>query len=385
MKIGIFSDAFFPQLNGVVVYTIELVNYLASKGHKVYLIVPKCDNKDIKLKIDLGVEIIKIRGFKMKFYPDFKFTNLLSHKLLRFLKNKLDIINFQTPFTIGLDAILLGKITKTPIVGTFHTFIGAEEYMQHLPKFSNLIINKNLAWKYICKFYNLCQLIISPSEYTKKEIVENGVKNKVFVLRNAIDFSNYKNLKSPIKVNKDSLVYVGRIATEKNLNKLLEAFYIVTKNISTAKLYLAGCGPQFEEVKQKSKILGIEKKVIMLGRVENTIIKETDFLSQFKAFVTMSNTENQPITIIEAMRKGLPIIAPNAKGITEMITRNGFLVEPDDTDKMAEAIMKILKDKKLFNKFGKQSFENSKLYESEANFNILENKFKTLAEGKFKK
>lgn len=378
MKIAIFTDAFFPQINGVVVYSVELVNYLASKGHEVVLVVPKCDDKDIKLKINPNVKIIKIPGIKMSFYPDFKFTNLLDVKLLSFFKERPDLINFQTPFTMGFKGIMLSKILRVPLAGTFHTFIGTEEYMKHLPKFSKKILSKKTAWRYIRRFYNPCNLIISPSIYTKKELIKNGIKPKIEVVNIGINFANYASKQSKINVKKNSFVFVGRIAHEKNIIKLLQAFDKLLKNKPNSYLYMIGDGPQFKEIKNVILSLGIKKNVFMLGRIDNNIIRKTNLLSKFKAFVTMSNTENQPVTLIEAMRKGLPLLCPKSRGIVEMVSGNGILTEPNNISGMADAMVKILSDKKLQLKYSKKSIENSKKYNSDVSLKKLEEVFNSL-------
>jgi 1,2-diacylglycerol 3-alpha-glucosyltransferase len=384
MKIAIFSDAFFPQINGVVVYTIELANYLSQKGHKVYLIVPNCKDRDIKLKLNSNIELVKIAGIRMKFYPDFKFTNLISTKLLKiFAKNKIDIINFQTPFTTAINALGIAKLKRIPIVGTFHTFIADPDYLKHLPLWMQKLVRPRIAWEYLKLFYNPCDLIISPSKHTKEELLKNKIKDKIDVVNIGINFNEYENNEfnsyeekfKNLKVKSNSFVYVGRIANEKNIEKLIRGFNLLLRNNNDCYLYLVGDGPQFKEVKNLIKYFSLEKNVFLLGRIENMVIRKTNFLSKFKAFVTMSNTENQPVTLIEAMAKGLPLIGANSKGITEMINGNGYLVEPDNIEDFADKMLELILDDKKREKFSKKSLINSKQYSGEKNFKLIEEKF----------
>ncbi|MFW6230767.1 MAG: glycosyltransferase family 4 protein, partial [Nanoarchaeota archaeon] len=127
-------------------------------------------------------------------------------------------------------------------------------------------------------------------------------------------------------------------------------------------LYCIGDGPSEKEMKAHVKGQGLAENIHFLGRIENDELLGTDLLSKHLAFVTMSNTENQPMTIIEAMHKRLPIIGPRSRGITELINENGILVNPDDTKQLAEALLKMKTDASMQKKMGKQSYDDSMKY-----------------------
>lgn len=377
MKIIIFTDSFYPLNSGVVTYTINIANILTSKGHKIILFVPKPKEKIHPYKqLSKKVKIYYFKGIPAFFYPTFKITNILSFKDIKLLKKiNPDILYFQTPFTLGLKAIILSKIIKKPVVGIFHTHLASEEYLSLLGELSKKINLKKISWNYLKYFYNNCSVVISPSKYMMKELKKNKIKSKIVIINNFIDKNILENKNYTLKVNKNSFVYVGRISKEKNIKLLIDAFKnVVAKRDSY--LYIIGDGPEYTNIKNYIINNNLSDRIIMTGNIDNNIILKTNFLTKFYAFVTMSNSEVQPISIIEAMAKGIPIIAPKSRGITEMITTNGILIKRNSTKEMADAIIKIIDNKKLREKMSKESLKIfNKKYNSEESIKKLEKTF----------
>ena len=192
MKIAIFTDSFIPQINGVVTSTINLAKGLADKGNKVFIIAPKY--KNIKEFNYPSIQVKRVPGIPALFYEEFKFTYFFSIKLLKYLKKeKIDIIHFQTPLTLGAQAIILSRRLKVPLVGTFHTFFMDPEYLKHI-KINNKLVQK-LAWFYARMYYNKCNLITCPSEVAKEEIISNGLIKTIKVISNGIDTKFFDNSK----------------------------------------------------------------------------------------------------------------------------------------------------------------------------------------------
>ena len=128
----------------------------------------------------------------------------------------------------------------------------------------------------------------------------------------------------------------------KNQKLLIEAFRIMP-NYKNFKLICLGDGPLLNEVKSLSEKYELSNNVFFLGAVSNV----SDYLSQSKVFVLSSKNEGIPVSILEAMNHGLPIIAPNIGGIPDFVSsKNGILFEVDNKDDLSMAMSSIIADNK---------------------------------------
>ncbi|MFA6088257.1 MAG: glycosyltransferase [Candidatus Woesearchaeota archaeon] len=367
MRIAIFTDVFLPQINGVVTATLSLAKGLADKGHKVYIVAPSYEiDKEFSYK---NIKVKRISSIPAFFYEDFKIASPINFELVAYLKkNKIELIHFQVPMTVGMHAIILSKYLNLPIVGTFHTFFADPEYLKHI-KITNSFVQK-LAWKYSNFFYNKCDIITCPSEVTKKEIEAQNVKPEIRVVSNGIDASIFDNSKSKTikaKYNKKGklLLYVGRIAHEKNIVYLLECMKKVFQEENSAKLLIVGGGPQFKEVKEKIKKLNITNNVILLGKIDHSDLVKSGIFGACDIFVTASKTETQGITMLEAQANGIVCVCVAEKATVELIENgvNGFLVKDKDKKEFSNSVLKLLRNKKTYELLRKNTLETIKKHD----------------------
>jgi 1,2-diacylglycerol 3-alpha-glucosyltransferase len=366
MKIAIFSDAFYPVVSGVVTYVETITKELSYKGHQIYLFIPKSEDKRLKeLIYKKNIKIFQYSGIDVPKNPGFKFTSILSFKDIKIFKEiNPDIVFYQTPMTLGLKAILLSKIFNKPFVGVFHTRIAEKDTLSNIIKLNKKINLEKAAWALVKYFYKDCDAIISPSEDIKKELKQHKINKNIIVINNFIDTSKLDNKTSKINIKQNSFVYFGRISYEKNLFCLIESFKLALTKNKSLNLYFIGDGPILNDLKNFVKTNNLNKNVYFLGKIDREILLKTDLLTKFIAIVTMSNSEVQPLTLIEAMFKGLPILGPNSEGIKELVKSNGILVKRNSTKEMANAMLKISADKKLQKNLSLNSLKISKNYES---------------------
>lgn len=382
MKIVIFTDAFIPQYNGIVTTTISLVKGLADKGHKIYIIAPKYKNfKEFEYS---NVKVIRVISIPAGFYPDFKLTNFFSPNIFRFLKKeKVDIIHFQTPLTLGIQAVILSKVLKVPLVGTYHTFIADEQYLKHIKLDYKKV--KELAWKYSKLYYNRCDLITCPTEIAKKELLKNSFNEPIKAISNGIDpkiFDNSKSkqIKNKYNPNGNLLLFVGRIAHEKNVLYLLRCFKLIVRKMPETKLFLIGDGPQMKEVKRKIKQLDLSKNIILTGRIDHDKLAKSGIFGACDLFITASTTETQGITMLEAQANGIVSLGIDEGGTKDLIKNNynGFLIENNNKEDFVDKVVLLLKDKKLYRKMKKNTLKEIKKHNMRNVIDIWEEEYKQL-------
>lgn len=397
LNIAIFTDSFFPMRDGIVTSTISLIKGLSDRGHKIYVIAPK--HRGIKEFSYPNVTVKRVRGIPALFYPGFKFTSPISMKLILYLKKKnIDIIHFQTPVSLGIQAIFTAKILKKPLIGTFHTFINDEEYIKHIG--INFKFLQNFTNGYLRNYYNRCDLITCPSESARKELLKINFTKPIEVISNGIDLlqfdnSNYKKFMKKYKLRGKTLLFVGRIAYEKNIGYLLDCFKLVIKKIPEIRLLLIGGGPQMTEIKELVKELDLSEEVIFVGKMEHSKLIKSGVFKVGNIFVTASKTETQGITVLEAQANGMVCVAMDARGTKDLIKNgfNGYLVKDGDKKGFAKRIIDLFENKKLYNRMKKNTLKEVRKHN--INFvigqwenlysRVIKNKEKLLLKNRIKK
>lgn len=367
MRVCLFTDSFLPYISGVSSAVYNQANELARRGHEVSIFHPRPHRKDHGKPVAGLAPQVKVFGLPLSVptfnIPKLRFAvPLFIYTYRRLLKAPPDLIHVHTEFGCGLEGLLLGGWRKVPVVGTFHTFFAEPDYLKqfHIPNFA---FTRKAMWKYSVAFFNRCAHIVSPSRSVKEHLVERGLSTSATVLSNGIERVRLRPraeidaLRASLGIDGFAFVYVGRVSPEKSLHVALEAFKRTLSANPQAKFALIGNGPADEAVDAKIRALGIQDSVIRLGRVERDRLMAENFPRLGDAFVTASKTENQPVSILEAMAFGLPLVGPRAKGIPELIQhgRNGLLFDADDVEGMARAMTRVMQDGALRQSMGEAS------------------------------
>ncbi len=279
-----------------------------------------------------------------------KFDFLWSLRLARLiLEKKVDILHSHL-----LDANFYGSIaslfTKTPHVATEH---GNIHYLN---------LNKKVVFKYL--FINkFSEKIVAVSNFTAqklKKIIKNG--KKISVIYNGIDLTPFNRKESREKIlqkiginKKDAVIAicVANYYAIKGHRFLIDAFYSIKNKIPNLYILCFGKGDLMEKLIKKVKDLKIEDRFLIMGFRDNIykILMASDI------FVLPSLSEAFPISILEAMGAGLPVIATEVGGIPEIIEngKSGFIIRPKDVDELADKIFILAKDKNLRENMGQYS------------------------------
>ncbi len=391
MKIAVFTDAFLPQVNGVVSYIIDIANELVSKGHKVVVFAPK-PKRGVKISPkDFSFKIVFLPSLPTFLYPDVRMTIPALPKILLYLRKfGADVIHVQDPLTVGTEGLTAGKILNIPTVITFHTFFMDEEMLKIL-KIRKKVVDliNNPLWKLTVYYHNLADVVICPSEIAREELVLHGLKVPIKVIHNGINLSKIKILSKNARAKKrqklgvfpnDKLaIFVGRISVDKSIEVLIKAFKKVADKIKESKLLLVGDGPDMGRLRKLVEDLNLSDTVFFLGRLPRESIIQGGILSIADVFVTASKIENQSIAILEALASGLPIIGVNMRGNPELVDdKTGILVEADNEQKLAEAIVEFFSNDKLAGILKRGAISTSKKYDLSESVSLLEKTYQSL-------
>lgn len=174
-------------------------------------------------------------------------------------------------------------------------------------------------------------------------------QSKITTIYNGVEPS-LKHVQNRSQTTRIKVVCVARLSPQKNIACLLKA---IAASEAKPELILVGDGVQRRELEATAFRLGLESRVDFLGERKNV----EDFLCEADVFVLSSNWEGLPISVLEAMRAELPIVATRVGGLSEVVRdgQNGYLVERDDFEGMAKAIDKLAFDPVSRKRLGHES------------------------------
>lgn len=382
MKIAIFSDTFPTQINGVANVVYQSAKNLADLGHSVMVFtVVKKDESNLYLK-PKNFTVVTLPSLSSSLiYPDSRFTIPIGISLHHLRKFKPDIIHAHIPFAVGWEAVIASKILKVPLVGTHHTFF--DHYLKHVKM--DYSWGKIFSWKYTVGYYNRCDLILSPSQSLADALKAQDIKKPVQVLQNSIDTNFFKpadnselkdTLKNKLGLSKPSLVFMGRISYEKSIDQIIQSFALLLKKMPKLNLMIIGDGPEKENLEKLTKKMGIQKNIIFTGYLFGEKLVEA--LQANDIFITASKSENMPLSVLESMATGLPIIAVNEKGLAEIIKDNvnGYFAKTDNPGDIAQKTLMLLCDTERLKIFSEASRNLALDYSHEKVTHLLENIYK---------
>lgn len=371
MRIAYFTDTFLPQVNGVATALANQASELGARGHSILIFTPKLDNiKREKFKAQ-NVQVVHLPTVSASLYPEFKMGIFGLPKVIKYLiLFKPDIIHLHTPLTVGMDAVAAARFFKKPLVGTVHIYFTDSNYLGWLKYRLAIKIADQLIQRVAKFMFNQCDLILVPSKTLMKELGRNGLKKPVSYLPNGVSLEQLKTLsvtekeeiKKKMGLKEKVVLHFGRLSHEKNIDLLIKSFHLLAQKHQNISLLIIGDGPTKEKLVKLVKKLGIEKMVTFTGFIDHQLLMSSGLLSVADVFATASTMENNPMAVLEAMMFGLPIVGVKQAGLIELVSSNGFLVQPDDIDSLAEKIEEILFDEKSVSKMGKESLEQIKPY-----------------------
>jgi glycosyltransferase involved in cell wall biosynthesis len=346
MNILFISDVFFPRVNGVSTSINTFATELRALGHQVTLIAPSYTDEDKQEEW-----IVRVPSHKIYFDPEDRLMNFGKLKaLLPWIRDKhFDVIHIHTPFTAHYVGIHFGKKLDIPVVETYHTFF--EDYLHHYLPFIPQFISRKLARTISRRQCNAVDGIVSPSKPMLDVLKQYGIKTPAEVVATGLDDSSFASvdgehfrMSHDIPLTQPMLLFVGRVAHEKNIGFLLEMHVELIKNHPDALLVITGEGPAEESIKQSIEKLGISNKVRMIGYLD----RGHELIACYKAadiFVFASKSETQGLVLLEAMAQGTAVVAIAELGTKSiLIEGEGVLIAKDDINDFADKVSALLSD-----------------------------------------
>ena len=372
MRIGIFTETYEPYISGLVTSEIMLKNALEKQGHEVYVVTANLES--FKYEYDEKKRVLKIPGIPTGIY-DSRLSSIYPVRAVNKIKSwNLDVIHSQTEFAIGTFARIFAKQYNIPLVHTYHTMY--EDYIYYITKGYFEKSSKKLL-EYFTRFY--CETtateLIVPTNKTYRlfkekykfekniNIIPTGIEVERFFKEN-IKKNDSIELKKTLKIDKKDfvLLFVGRLAEEKNVEFLIKCHKRITQKHKNIKLLIVGDGPGKEEYEEYTKKLGLNNNIIFTGK---TAWGEIPYYYHIaNVFVTASKTETQGLTIIEAMASNVVPVCMRDEAFQSMVTEelNGLFFETEE--EYINSILRLFKNREELEKLSKQARIQAETYSS---------------------
>jgi 1,2-diacylglycerol 3-alpha-glucosyltransferase len=360
------SDVYFPRVNGVSTSIHTFRNQLAPLGHESWLIAPAYGS-------DSSGEpgIFRVPSHKVLFDPEDRRMQLRS--ILQYLpqlrRGQFDLIHIQTPFVAHYAGVLLSRRLGLPRVETYHTLF--EEYLYHYVPFVPKSWMRALARRFSRNQCNNLDALVVPSGAVLEVLRTYGVSVPIEIIPTGIELDQLAGgdgaafrARHGIATGRPTLVHVGRVAFEKNIDFLLRVLVSVRHRVPDVLLVIAGEGPARKHLRRLAVRLGIEESVLFVGYQE----RKQALLDCYRAgdvFVFASHTETQGLVLLEAMALGVPVVAPAIMGTRDIVgPGKGALVSSLDEGEFTSKVVALLTDQALRERLGLEAQDFARKWEA---------------------
>jgi glycosyltransferase involved in cell wall biosynthesis len=351
-------------MNGVVVSIETFRKELIKRGHRVFVIAPKPYDKNYH---EEDPYVFRVPSITTIFKKDYPFGLPYFTEIPKIIPDMhLDIIHVQHSHMVGRFGRRLAKKYKIPTIYTYHTLLA--EYAHYSPIFQGLV--EKILISESTNFANTIDQVIAPSQTIKDLIIGYGVKTPIEVLATGIPIKEYghsdqKEIRKKYQIDPNSkiLIYVGRLAEEKNISFLLKAYQKIHLKFPATHLILVGGGEDEKSIKNLAKDLKLEN----ITWTEALPKPETNkVFGAGDIFLMPSLTDTQAIVVVEAMASGLPCVVIDKFGPAEIVEeeKSGFKIKVGDINSFVDTTVKLLKDNMLRNEMSKNAVMRAKEYDS---------------------
>lgn len=362
MNVGIFTETYYPQINGVVTSIRALEKELNNQGHKVYIFTTTHPDASP------APRVFRVPSMPFWSMPSHRVAFTFSPKILKVIKDlNLDIIHTQTEFPMGLLGKTAAKFFNIPTVHTYHTMY--EDYVHYILK--GYVVTPKMAKEFSKIFCNGAEAVIAPAQKVYDVLRDYGVTRDIEIIPTGIDLKPFKksdlddnSLKNEYGLlNSKIVLSVGRLGKEKSTDVIINAMPELLEKLPNTKLLIVGDGPYKNFLEEIVSKLNINNSVVFAGQQPWKDVPK--FYHIADVFVTASTTETQGLTYSEAMAAETPIVAKQDNCINGLL-KDGInsRIFSQDTD-LSNILYETLIDEKNAVRFAKQAFEDVQSFSSE--------------------
>lgn len=325
LRIAVVTETYPPEVNGVAMTLGRLVNGLQVRNHQVQLIRPRQNDGDqpqptatLSEHLQRGIALPRYEGLKMGLPAKAALTRLWT-------RQRPDVVQIATEGPLGWSALAAANKLRLPVASDFHT--NFHSYSSHY----GFGLLRRAIVAYLRKFHNKAAVTLVPTEGIRRELLAHGYEN-IEIIGRGVDTQLFHpgrrdaalRAQWGVGENETAVLYVGRLAAEKNLSLVFGAFDAMHQAHPATRLVLVGDGPErasWQAKRPDAVFCGTQ-----IGEALATHYASGD------VFLFPSLTETWGNVTIEAMASGLAVVAYDCAAAEEIIRHgeNGLKVAPED-------------------------------------------------------
>ena len=362
MRVLFVSDVYFPRVNGVSTSIRTFREDLLSCEVETCLVAPGYERRaaasaaDVVTAADVADDERIVRVPARSVPGDREDRRMQWRALTRTLDglqgSGFDLVHVQTPFLAHYAGVRFARRANIPCVATYHTFF--EEYLHHYLPVLPHSLGAYLARSFTRSQCAAVQALIAPSEPMRAVLAAYGVTTPIRVIPTGLPADRFRvgdgrafRASAGIAPERPLVIYIGRVAYEKNIGFLVRMFAQVQRAVPAALLVIAGEGPARMALQAQVTALGLGPHVHFAGY----LARDSGLLDCYAAadvFVFASRTETQGLVLLEAMAQGAPVVSTAALGTRSiLLPGSGALVVPEQADEFAAAVVRVLREPSL--------------------------------------
>lgn len=370
MHVLYVSDVYFPRVNGVSTSIHTFRADLATLGVATTLVAPEYPAAKPR---DDDAHLLRVRSGAVPRDPEDRRMHrgalraVLESPALR----DVELVHIQTPFIAHYAGVRAARRLGVPVIATYHTFF--EEYLHHYVPVLPRAWGRALARTFTRSQCAAVDGLVAPSEPMREALLEYGVATPIHVLPTGLPESRMRpgdgarfRERYGIETGTPLLLFVGRVAHEKNIEFLVRMHAQLRRAQPDALLLIAGEGPARESLALLAQRLGTSDSVRFIGYLD----RNSELLDCYAAgdlFVFASRTETQGLVLLEAMAQGTPVVSTAELGTRSILTAgSGSVVLPESEDAFVGAITALLADPAERQRLGALARQHARRWSSAA-------------------
>ena len=344
MIIGIFTDTFYPEVNGVATSCLNLYQELQRRGHTVHVYAPKCKGWE-EFQSDT-VHYLESKQFILLKDRNVALPGMGT--IRQALDMHFDVVHTNSEFIVGFLGTYIARHTGCVRIHTYHTVW--EDYTYYITHGIGDNTAKNFAKRYSEWWCDRFDRVIVPTAKTENLLRQYGVETPIDIIPSGMDLRRFAPEKHSaeeraatraecgIPEGKRVLLNIGRLAKEKNLEKILRVFPELHRRLPDVQLVIIGEGPLKQTLQEQAETLGVADSVSIVGA------KPWEKIDRYYAigdvFVSASHSETQGLTYIEAAASGLCVCAVDDPCLLGVF-RDGVsaVLSGDSDEQLLESLM----------------------------------------------
>lgn len=356
LTIVIAADTYPPDVNGAAMFCYRLATEMHARGHRVHVLAARGNKGKTFTEIRDEAIVHRLESHSVPTHEYFRIVfpwevNKQIDKLLSEIKP--DVVHAQSHYMIGQRTIDWAKKNKVRSVATNHFMPENLDPFLPFPRWFKRIVAHN-SWKDMGKIFGRANAVTTPTPLAAKAMRERAKLANVLPLSNGIEAGNYELAPGEqiIKNDYPTILFVGRLAVEKNINELIEALPLM-RQVPDAIIEIVGGGEQRSHLEKIADDLQIRDRVRFLGHVSDEELRLAYL--RCDVFCQPGTAELQSLVTLEALSASKPVVLANAMALPHLVDEgvNGYMFKPGDREDLARKLDQILSmDPEQRQKFG---------------------------------